>query len=283
MHSPFCRLQVCGAMFIARVLSCSVVVTMMRFCGNTFGIYLRTETFGSSCSSDYPLCRLYLDRSVKLWKPFAPTIIMNCVAHSNGGPTWSFRALLAQPNEVTQVRLGSWHELVLLRRSESHERGGKYLPLKCRAAVAPPGPPATCTPIAPTVCRGGRLVGGFGTGRCGGGGAAGRPRTQRARMDARTRLGGRRTQVTVVGRPAGPLARPGPRGARDSRAASLSASLRLEVDSLPPPPRASARSGRVPTGCSSHSPPRFPRPIRQSRPLERPSLSAATNAMPMPD
>lgn len=186
MHSPFCRLQVCGAMFIARVLSCSVVVTMMRFCGNTFGIYLRTETFGSSCSSDYPLCRLYLDRSVKLWKPFAPTIIMNCVAHSNGGPTWSFRALLAQPNEVTQVRLGSWHELVLLRRSESHERGGKYLPLKCRAAVAPPGPPATCTPIAPTVCRGGRLVGGFGTGRCGGGGAAGRPRTQRARMDART-------------------------------------------------------------------------------------------------
>lgn len=71
----------------------------------------------------HSVCRLYLDRSVKLWKPFAPTIKMNCVAHSNGGPTWSFRALLAQPNEVTQVSLGSWHELVLLRRSESHERG----------------------------------------------------------------------------------------------------------------------------------------------------------------
>lgn len=40
----------------------------------------------------------------------------------------------------------------------------------------------------------------------------------------------------MVGRPAGPLARPGPRGARDSRAASLSASLRLEVDSLLPHP-----------------------------------------------
>lgn len=67
---------------------------------------------------------------------------------------------------------------------------------------------------------------------------SGRPATHPActdgRTHARTRLGGRRTQVTVVGRPAGPLARPGPRGARDSRAASLSASLRLEVDSLLP-------------------------------------------------
>jgi hypothetical protein len=181
-----------------------------------------------SCSSD-PFCRLYLDRSVELWKPFAPTIIMNCVAHSNSGPTWSFRELLAQPNEVTQVRLGSWHELVLLRRSET-AKATNVTESTCRSSAARRSPHPGHRPRARRSSQRCAVASAWWVGSvpvCVGAEErpAGHAPSVHGWTHARTRLGGRRTQVTQA------------RGGRSAGRPALSTGSGHAARVTPAPPR----------------------------------------------